>query len=105
MARCLSDVACGLGFVSYLIRRSRIPARSEQVCVAKLAERSIWSVVASLKKDREDPTSPTSEKQRLLAKGYVGQSAIPPERTWIRGGERSTLFAFDFDRLPPLFVP
>jgi hypothetical protein len=60
-ARCLSDVAYGLGFVSYLIRRSRIPARSERGCVAELAKRSIWSVVDFAKKDRED--------------------AIPPERT------------------------
>jgi hypothetical protein len=28
--------------------------------------------------DREDPTPPTWEKQRLLAKGCAGQAAIPP---------------------------
>jgi hypothetical protein len=30
--------------------------------------------------DRWDATSPRWENQRLLAKGYVGQAAIPPEK-------------------------
>jgi len=45
-ARCLSDVACALTFVSCLASRSRIPARRESVCAVNLAKRWIRSVLA-----------------------------------------------------------
>jgi len=57
-ARCLSDVACGLTFISSSARRSRIPARREQVYVINLVKLWIWSVLGSGKTDREDAIPP-----------------------------------------------
>ena len=87
-------MACGFTFISYSARRSRIPARREQVYVINLVKRWIRSVLGFYKIPRrrdEDPTSPNaleenaprekamSDRQRSLPD--AGLAALPERRT------------------------
>jgi len=81
-ARCLSDVACGLTFISNPHGRSRILARRQYAG----NRRPTWTLDRRTRPasntDREDPTSPSFWGKRAPeSEGYVGSGhgrTIPP---------------------------
>jgi hypothetical protein len=94
-ARCLSNVACGLTFISSSARRSRIPARRDQVYVINLFKPRILvcpGVPIKIPRPRDEgPTSPNaleqkatqrkamSDRQRSLP--VAGLAALPGRKT------------------------
>ena len=76
-------MACGFTFISYSARRSRIPARREQVYVINLVKRWIRSVLGFYKIPRrrdEDPTSPNALEENA-PRERLCRTGSDPSRT------------------------